>query len=124
MITWKFEQSGIFFKSSPENLDRDILKMAHANSLPADTKIIILDGNTNNTIPADASSSDGDTSTIPQSTVSVGVKKTKTPKHKTDELPTVSSDLDNATAESDDVASPGDDSNSVWSGDWFDGQRV
>lgn len=124
MITWKFENSPITFKSTEANLNRDISKMAYANQIDPSTKITIIDGTPNNPLPANAPGGDGDTSTIPQPTVSVGAKKTKTSKHKTDELPAVSGNVDDATPSSDILDPSGDDGNSCWSGDWFDNQRV
>jgi hypothetical protein len=98
--------------------------MAKAMKISPDTKVIITDGNTNKSLPTDVASSNGDTSSVLQPAVPVGTKKSKTTKHKTDELPTVSSDLDDDSPKPDNVELPGDDSITSWSGDWFDGQRV
>jgi hypothetical protein len=124
MITWKFENGTIAFKSQPQNLNRDISKMAHANNIGATTKITIIDGNINNTLPADVSGGDGDTSITPQPTVSKRSKKTATSEQEAVQLPTVSGDVDNVNPESDVVEPNNSDSNSCWAGDWFDGQRV
>ena len=124
MITWKFENGTIAFKSQPENLNRDISKMAHANHIDPTTKITIIDGNTNNTLPADVSGGDGYTSITSQPTVSKRAKKTTTPEQEAVQLPTVSGDVDNVDPKSDVVEPTDSDSNSCWAGDWFDGQRV
>jgi hypothetical protein len=75
MITWTFEGMGITFQSTPENFERDILKMAKANKVNPETKIIILNGSTNNTFSTDDASSDGDTSNISQPAISVDTEK-------------------------------------------------
>lgn len=124
MITWKFENCPIAFKSTEANLDRDIPKMAHANHIDPTTKIIIIDGTPNNPLPADVSGGNGNTSSASQSAVSKRSKKTATNKSETVQLPTVSSDLDDVNSESNYVEPTGDDSNTCWSGDWFDSQRV
>lgn len=124
MITWKFENGTITFRSSPENLNRDIIKMAHANHIDPTTKITIIDGTTNNTLPANASGGDGNPSVGSEPTVPVGAKKTKTKKHKTDELPTVSGDVDNADIEPDLLDLLDSFGDPEQPGDWFDNQRV
>ena len=124
MITWKFENGTIAFKSQPENLNRDILKMAHANHIDPTTKITIIDGTPNNPLPAYVSGGDGYTSTTAQPAVSKRAKKTTTPESEAVQLPTVSGDVDDVNPESDVVEPTGDDSNTCWSGDWFDQQRV
>ena len=101
MITWKFNDLAITFRSTEANLTRDISKMAWANHIEPDAKITILDGNTNNTLPADAPGGDGDPGTVSQPTVPVGAKKAKTTKPKADELPTVPVHMDNADIEPD-----------------------
>ena len=101
MITWKFKDLAITFRSTEANLTRDISKMAWANNIAPDAKITILDGNTNNTLPADGSGSDGNPSTVSQPTVPVGAKKTKTTKPKADELSAVPVHVDNADIEPD-----------------------
>ena len=124
MITWTFEGMEISFRSTPENFERDILKMAKANKIDPETKTRIIDGSTNNTLPTDAASSDGDTSDLSQSTLPVDTKKTKTRKSETNELPTVPGDMDDDTSMPTPMEPTGDDGNTSWSGDWFDSQRV
>jgi hypothetical protein len=99
MITWKFNELPITFKSTEANLIRDISKMAHANHIEPDAKITILDGTTNNNLSADGSGSNGYSCPTAQSTLSVAAKKAKTTKPETDVLPTVPGDLDNADIE-------------------------
>jgi hypothetical protein len=48
-------------------------------------------------MPTDTNSSDGDTSTIPQPTVSVGAKKIKVRESETDELPNLSGDVESTS---------------------------
>jgi hypothetical protein len=106
MITWKFENTPITFKSKEENLDRDISKMRKANFIDPLTQIIILNGTVNKPIFTDAASIDGSTSVIPQSTIPMVSKKTKSAQPKTTELPSMSSNVDNVSAESNPMESP------------------
>jgi len=96
MITWTFEGLDTFFKSRPENLERDISKMAYANKLDPKTKTIIIDGDTNNTFLTDDLSSNGNTGTATQSALPVDAEELTCPEPEADELPSVFSDLDNA----------------------------
>jgi len=96
MITWTFEGLETFFKSRPENLDRDISKMAYANSIDLETKTIIIDGDTNKPLLTDDLSSDGNASPVTQSAISVDTEELTCPEPEADELPTVFSDLDDA----------------------------
>jgi len=110
MITWKFDELEVYFQSKVENLTRDVSKMAYANGVKQTAKITIIDGPTNQFISTDTASIDGDTSTIPQSTVPVDVKKTKTRKQETSELSAVSSDVDDAVTESNSLDTTSSDS--------------
>ena len=101
MITWKFKDGTITFKSKEENLNRDISKMAYANKIDPSTKIIIINGEPTKPIPANAFRLDGDPSSLSQPTVPVGTKKAKATKKETNELHTVSIDLDDADLDSD-----------------------
>jgi len=96
MITWTFEGLNTFFKSRPENLDRDISKMAYANNIDPETKTIIIDGDTNKPLLTDDLSSDGDTSPATQSALPVDAEELTCPEPEADELPSVFSNLDNA----------------------------
>ena len=124
MITWTFEGMEISFRSTPENFERDILKMAKANKIDPETQTRIIDGSTNNTFSTDAASSDGDTSDFSQPALPVDTKKTKTRKSETNELSPVPGDMDDDTSVPSPMEPSGDDSITSWSGDWFDGQRV
>lgn len=101
MITWKFKDGSITFKSKEENLNRDISKMAHVNNITHNTKIIIIDGEPTKPIPTNSAGLNGDTSTLLQPTLSVGAKKAKATKKETNELHTVPIDLDNANLDPD-----------------------
>ena len=122
MITWTFEGMGITFQSTPENFERDILKMAKANKIDPETKTRIIDGSTNNTFSTDAASSDGDTSNISQPAISVDAEEAEAGEPEADELPTVSGDLGDGNSMPSPMESADDDSSSCWAGDWFDGQ--
>lgn len=98
MITWKFENIDVTFKSQPENFVRDTMKMAHANHLPLETKIIVIDGTPTEPIPT----GDGDTATDPQPTLSKSAKRAKT-KSETSELQSVSGDVVESDPTPDDV---------------------
>jgi hypothetical protein len=110
MITWKFDELEVYFKSKAENLTRDISKMAYANDVKQTSKITIIDGPVNQFISTDSASVDGDTSAVPLSTIPMGARKTKTTKQEASELPTVPSDVDNAVAESDILGTTNSDS--------------
>jgi len=117
MIKWKFNELEVYFESKPENLKRDISKMAYANNLKQKAEITIIDGPVTQFISPDTFSIYGDATSIPQSTVSVDTKKTKVRKSETNELPTVSFDMDNVVAESGALESTDSDSNSSESSD-------
>lgn len=117
MITWKFDELDIYFKSKAENLTRDISKMAYANGVKQNAKITIIDGPTTQLISPDADSSNGDTDTIPQPTVPVDTKKTKTRKPKADELSALFSNVDYDSIMSNGVELPADNSDSSGSSD-------
>jgi hypothetical protein len=122
MITWKFNELPITFKSTEANLSRDILKMAHANHIDPSSLITIIDGNTNNIILADAPGSHGNPSTVLQPTLPVGAKKTKTAKHKTDVVPPVSGDVDNVDIKSDSLDILNYFGDTDQSGNWLDSE--
>ena len=124
MITWKFNELDITFKSKQANLTRDISKMAYANGIQSDAEITIIniDGDTNNNLPTDATGSNGDTSTISQPTVPVGTKKAKTGKPETDVLPTVPGDVDNVDIEPELLDILNSFGNPDQSGNWLDSQ--
>jgi hypothetical protein len=124
MITWKFKELPITFKSTEANLSRDISKMAHANHIDPSSEITIIDGDPNKPLLADDLSSDVDTSTTAQPTVPVVAKKTKTTKHKTNVVPTVSGDVDDADIKSDSLDTHDSSGDTIQPGDWFDEQRV
>jgi hypothetical protein len=98
MITWKFEELPVTFKSKQANLIRDISKMAHANHIDPSSKITIIDlyGEPNHTTFADAFGSHGNTATTAQSTLSVDTEEDTPSEQEADELPTVLLDLDDA----------------------------
>jgi hypothetical protein len=122
MITWKFNELDITFKSTEANLTRDISKMAWANNIEPDAKITIIDGNTNHNNPTNALSSNGDTSTIPQPTVPVGTKKVKAGKTETNVVQPVPGDVDNVNIEPEllDILNSYGDTDQ--SGNWLDSQ--
>lgn len=93
MITWKFEELPITFKSTEANLSKDISKMAWANNIELDSKITIIDGEPNHTLLADAFGSHGNTSITAQSTLSVDFEEDTPTEQEADELPTVLLDL-------------------------------
>jgi hypothetical protein len=93
MITWKFEELPVTFKSTEANLSRDISKMAWANNIELDSKITIIDGEPNHTLLADAFGSHSNTATTAQSTISVDLEENTCPEPEADELPTVLLDL-------------------------------
>ena len=96
MITWKFNELPITFKSTEAKLSRDILRMAHANHIDPSSLITIIDGDTNHIIFADAFGSHGNTATTAQSTLSVDTEEDTPSEQEADELPTVLLDLDDA----------------------------
>jgi hypothetical protein len=96
MITWTFEGLETFFKSRPENLSRDISKMAYANNLDPETKTIIIDGDTNHTFSTNDLGSNGDSSSATQSALPVDAEELTCPEPETNELPSVFSDMDDA----------------------------
>ena len=98
MITWKFEELPVTFKSKQANLIRDISKMAYANHIDPSSKITIIDinGDTNNIILADAPGSHGNTATTAQSTLSVDSEEDTPSEPEADELSTVLFDLGDA----------------------------
>ena len=124
MITWKFETHNITFKSKPENLDRDRLRMAFANEINLDTKIIILDGNIDQPLPSNDVNSNGDTSVAPESTLSGDSPKRKSSKQKTTELSSVPGDLDNVDSDLNNLGLHDSGNDSGEFSDWFDSQRV
>jgi hypothetical protein len=117
MITWKFNELEIYFQSKAENLKRDMSKMAYANNIKQNSKITIINGPDNQFISTDNSSSNGDTATIPQPTISMDTKKVKTTKQETNELPSVPSDLDNVAVEPNTLESTSSHSNPSEFGD-------
>lgn len=96
MITWKFKELPITFKSTEANLSRDILKMAHANHIDPSSLITIIDGDTSNLILADAPGSHGNTATTEEPTLSVDSEEDTHSEQEADELPPVLLDLDDA----------------------------
>lgn len=123
MIKWKFENSGVQFVSAPENLDRDVLKMAHANHLDPNTKIIILNGIHGQPTPSDVADSNVDTSCPTVETLSLGTKKTKARKTSA-ELRDLSGDLDRNDDSVLGVLPTSDSLVDRSASDWFDNQRV
>jgi hypothetical protein len=124
MITWKFNELDITFKSKAPNLFRDFSKMAYANGIEQDAEITIINvnGNTNHNTLADAFGSNGDTSTIPQPTVPVGTKKVKAGKTETNVVQPVPGDVDNVDIEPEllDILNSYGDTDQ--SGNWLDSQ--
>lgn len=116
MITWTFEGMEITFRSKPENLVRDIQKMALANKISPETKTRIIDGNVNNTVSPTTPSSDGDTSTTPLETIPVVPTKNKS--GKTPVVSPVPNDLDNTSPSTDvlglSVTGSDPDESGVW----------
>jgi hypothetical protein len=96
MITWKFNELPITFKSTEAKLSRDILRMAHANHIDPSSLITIIDGDTNHIISGDAPGSHGDTSTATQSAIWVDIEELICPEPEAHELPSVFSDMDDA----------------------------
>jgi hypothetical protein len=97
--------------------------MAKANKIDPETKTRIIDGSTNNTLPTDDASGDGDTSNISQPAISVDTEKAEAGEPEANELSPVSSDLDDDTSVPSPMEPSSDDGITSWSGDWFDGQR-
>ena len=124
MITWTFEGSNTFYKSKPENHDRDISKMALANKIDPETKIEIIDGDTNHSLPTDAVSSNGDTSTTTQSAISVDTEDNTSAEQEAVQLPPVFSDVDNAHIDPELLDLLDTFSDTIEPGDWFDNQRA
>jgi hypothetical protein len=123
MIKWKFEGTEMYFVSAPQNLDRDISKMAYANSIDPTTKITIINGDVPNPTNSDAVDSNGDPAGSEVPTVSVDAKKTKSRKA-TDELldlPGDLADLDHSLNGHQPSTDLDPDSSTS---DWFDDQRV
>jgi hypothetical protein len=90
-ILWKFEGKEVSYYSTPNKLERDIVRMALANNLEVDHKIKILyDGRINTTMP---SNSNGDTSCPTVDTLYLGLDKIK-PGKKAIQLRDVSGDVD------------------------------
>ena len=105
MITWKFNELDITFKSKAPNLFRDFSKMAYANGIGQDAEITIINvnGNTNNTFSTDPASISSDTSNVSQSTIPMGSENISYSKSETTELPSMSSNVDNVDPESNDL---------------------
>jgi hypothetical protein len=101
MITWKFKNTDVSYKSTPENLSRDIFKMAIANKIHHLTQVEYLNGTNDLNLATLPNSGNGNPSTISQSTIPVVSKKSKVSKSKADELPAVSGDVDHANIEFD-----------------------
>jgi hypothetical protein len=120
MITWKFNDLAITFRSTEANLARDISKMAWANNIEPDAKITILDGTTNNNLSADGSGSDGYSCPTAQSTLPKRTKTPTVPEPEAVQLPTVSGDVDDVNPESDllDILDSFGDTGE--SGNWLD----
>ena len=124
MITWKFNDLGITFRSTEANLARDISKMAWANNIEPDAKITILDGTTNNNLSADGSGSNGYSCPTAQSTLPKRTKTPTVPEPEAVQLPTVSGDVDDADIKSDSLDTHDSSGDTLKPGDWFDEQRV
>jgi len=124
MITWKFKELPITFKSTEANLSRDISKMAHANHIDPSSLITIIDGDTSHLILADAFGSHGSTSSTAQSTLSVDSEDNTPAESETDELRPMFSDVDNAHIDPELLDLLDTHSDTIEPGDWFDGQRV
>lgn len=120
MITWKFENSPIAFKSTEVNLDRDISKMAHANNIDPTTKIIIIDGTIPNPAVAISDSSVSNSCPTAQSTLPKRAKKSTASEPEAVQLPSVSGDLDDVNSESDVLESSDDSEHSDSTVDRFD----
>lgn len=90
MITWNFEGTNVTFKSQPQNLARDISKMAHANHLDPNTKIIIHNDKTTN---PDRASKYGNTTSAAVPTLPLGSKESK-PSKTSIQLRNVPGDVD------------------------------
>jgi hypothetical protein len=118
MITWKFENSPITFKSTEVNLNRDISKMAHANKLDPSTKIIIIDGTISNPAVAISDSSVSNSCPTAQSTLPKRTKTPTVPEPEAVQLPTVSGDVDDVNPESDLLGSSDNAEHSDSSVDW------
>ena len=99
MINWKFEGYDVNFVSTLENHDRHISNMLKALKLNPDTKIIYTNGDIDKSIPTDAASISSDTSNVSQSTVSMGTENISYTQPETTELPSMSSNVDNANPE-------------------------
>jgi hypothetical protein len=123
MIKWKFEGKEMFFVSAPQNLDRDISKMAYANSIDPNTKITIINGDVPHTTNSDAVNSNVDTASSEVPTIPVDTKKTKSRKA-TDELLDLPGDLAESGYSLNGHQSPSDLDSDSSSSDWFDMQRV
>jgi hypothetical protein len=73
--------------------------MLKALKLNPDTKIIYTNGDIDKSIPTDAASISSDTSNVSQSTVSMGTENISYTQPETTELPSMSSNVDNANPE-------------------------
>ncbi len=124
MITWKFNELDITFKSKAPNLIRDISKMGHANHIDPNAEITIINvnGNTNHNNLTDAISSNGDTSTTTQPTISVDTKDLTPSEPEAVQLQPVSGNVDNVDIEPDllDILDSFGDTDQ--SGNWLDSE--
>lgn len=116
MITWTFVGQNISIGSQEKNFERDRIKWAATLGIDPETKIRIINGNFNDTLPSGVADSTLDSSNVSQSTVPVVPKKNRT--GKTSQLPPVSNDVDNP-GDSTDVLGLSDtggyfDESSVW----------
>ena len=117
-IIWGFIGKEVTFQSTPENFERDQIRMALANKLEIGHKIKIHhDDRPTTSMPTN---SDGDTTCPTVSTLSLGSKKTKTGKTTT-ELCDLPGDVDRVDSSSDRIQPTVDDSDISFYSDQFPG---
>jgi hypothetical protein len=120
-IIWSFEGQNVTFQSTPENFDRDIVRMAKSVHLEVNHPIQIHYDDRN--ISTDVADSNVDTTCPTVATLSISTKKSKVDK-KTVQLCDLPGNLggsdNNDELLSSSNNSVADDSTS----DWFDNQRA
>ena len=117
-IIWGFTGKDVTFQSTPENFERDVIRMSKSNHVDINhpTKIYH-DDRLTTTMPTD---SNGDTTCPTVSTLSMGSKKAKAGKT-TPELLDLSGDVDRVDSSSDRIQPTVDDSDISFYSDQFPG---
>lgn len=107
-IIWSYEGKNVTFQSTPENFERDVIRMAKSNHVEIDHPIKIhQDDRLTTAVPVD---SNGNTTCPTISTLPLGSKKTKIGKTTT-QLLDLSGNVDRVDSTSDSVSPTDTDSN-------------